>query len=215
MSLWVMIPVKPLNRAKSRLSDVLTPEQRYQFSEAMFKRLLAVVKEVTRIAGTLVISRDPKVLAIAREFGAKTVQEGGAPELNVALARGVEVVKAWGAEAVFVLPADLPFVNAQDLAAIIDLGAKHMSVVIASDYERDGTNALLLRPPDIIKFQYGKGSFERHIALAHEVGATVHTYESERILLDIDVPSDLIHYNQLVQTGHYKMLPLLSLNDYS
>lgn len=215
MSLWVMIPVKPLNRAKSRLADVLTPEQRYQFSETMLKRILSVIQEVSRIAGTLVISRDPKVLAIAREYGARTVQEGGTPELNLALTRGVEVVKQWGAEAVFVLPADLPFIEAEDLMAIIDMGEEPMSVVIASDHGRDGTNALLLRPPDIIKFQYGEGSFERHIAMAHEAGAKVYTYESEGILLDIDVPADLIHYNQLVQTGHYKMLPLLSLNDLS
>jgi guanylyl transferase CofC like protein len=32
MSLWAIIPIKPLNRAKTRLSEVLSPEQRYEFA---------------------------------------------------------------------------------------------------------------------------------------------------------------------------------------
>ena len=87
MSLWAIIPVKPLKNAKSRLSPVLLPEQRYELAQAMLRHVLSVTTAVKSVTGVLVISRDTKALAIAREFGAKTLQEGTLSNLNPALLR--------------------------------------------------------------------------------------------------------------------------------
>jgi 2-phospho-L-lactate guanylyltransferase len=210
MSLWVIIPVKPLKRAKSRLSTVLSPEQRYQFSEAMFRRVLDVTTHIPQVAGTLVVSRDTKALAIAREYGAKTIQESGTPELNPALLRATQVVRSWNAQAVLILPADLPFLDKDDLLQLIDKGKRGPCIVIAPDNERNGTNALLVRPAGLIEYAYGEGSYMRHIRIAREAGAEVYVYQSERLLLDIDLPQDLEAYNRLVETGHYTDLPVFS-----
>ena len=43
MSIWAIIPVKPLSRAKSRLAGVLSPEERKQLSEMLFRRVLTAV----------------------------------------------------------------------------------------------------------------------------------------------------------------------------
>jgi len=72
------------------------------------------------------------------------------------------------------------------------------SVVIATDQHQDGTNALFIRPPGLIKYAYGTGSYERHKQFAQEAGVDVKIYESPRLLLDIDVPADLQSYNALV-----------------
>ena len=146
MSTWVIVPVKPLQRAKSRLADVMSPEQRLLLAERMLRHVLQVVRTVPQVLGTLVISRDSRALAIAREYGLRTVQESGAPELNAALGRATQVVAEWGGESVLVLPADLPLLEATDLGKMIDLGADTPSVVIATDEQRDGTNALFMRP---------------------------------------------------------------------
>lgn len=212
MSLWVIIPVKPLNRAKSRLAEVLTPDERSEFAEAMLRQILTVVATVPQVTGTLVISRDGRALTIAREYGARTVQESGAPELNLALMRATEVVRSWGCEAILILPADLPFVSAQDITTIIEKGQRVPSVVIATDRDQNGTNALLVRPPGLIDYQYGEDSFHHHLDQARELGATIAICESERLLLDIDVPEDLELYNRMVQRGGYSGLPLVSLN---
>jgi 2-phospho-L-lactate guanylyltransferase len=191
VSIWVIIPVKPLNRAKSRLASVLTPEARARLSETMFRRVLRAVEGVRALAGTLVISRDQHALAIARDHGAHTVQESGNPELNTALTRATQVVLGWRGSAVLVLPGDLPLIISEDVQAIVDLGRADNTMVIATDTARDGTNALFTRPPGMVEYAYGVGSFERHVRQAESIGAQVHVYESARLALDIDVPDDL------------------------
>lgn len=207
MSLWAIIPVKPLNRAKSRLSEVLTPDQRYRFAETMFKHVLSVVLASPQVAGTLVISRDTKALAIAREMGARSVQEGSPSDLNPALIRATEVVRVWGASGVLILPADLPFIATADVAAMARLGIETPSIVLATDAQADGTNAMLVRPPGLIDYQYGMGSYHMHLEEARRLGVPVLHYESERLQLDIDVPEDLARYNRWVEQDVTNLLP--------
>ncbi len=206
MSLWAIIPVKPLNRAKSRLSDVLSPGSRAQFAEMMLKRMLTILGETPQITGTLVISRDTKALSIARDLGAKTVQEGNPSDLNPALTRATEVVKMWRGNAVLILPADLPFVSKTDIQAIADMGKYGSTVVLATDYNKDGTNAMLVRPPGLISYHYGKQSFEHHARLATLAGADLKIYESDTIALDVDVPADLLQFNQRLDDSHFEHL---------
>ncbi|HVU12353.1 MAG TPA: 2-phospho-L-lactate guanylyltransferase [Phototrophicaceae bacterium] len=206
MSIWAIIPVKPLTQAKSRLEGALSPDERKQLSEMMFRRVLTTVKSVPQITGALVISRDSHALAIARDLGAHTVQESGAPELNNALMRATQVVGGWRGGAVLILPADLPLITADDVQGITELGQENMTVVVATDNHEDGTNAMLIRPPGMIPYAYGIGSFQRHMALAKEAGASVKVYHSDRLALDIDMPADLEKYYRL--TGSAQGLTL-------
>lgn len=206
MSLWAIIPVKPLKNAKSRLSPVLLPNQRFELAQAMLRHVLSVTTSIQPITGALVISRDTKALAVAREFGAKTLQEGAISNLNPALLRATMVVKSWRANAVLVLPADLPFVKAEDIKAMIQL-ADERSLVIATDRQQDGTNALLVQPPGAIEYDYGTGSYQRHISLAGAAGLRVVVHHSDRMALDIDVPADLTLYQEILARGQFGHLP--------
>lgn len=206
MRLWAIIPVKPLNRAKSRLKEVLSPEHRAEFAEMMLRRMLSVLKNVPQVTGTLVISRDPKALSIARDLGAKTVQESNPSDLNPALTRATEVVRLWGGESVLILPADLPFITEQDISQIVEEGRYGNTIVIAGDYNKDGTNAMLVQPLGLIPYAYGDNSFERHVVAAKLAGADLKIYESETIGLDIDIPSDLEKFNQRLAENHIEYL---------
>jgi 2-phospho-L-lactate guanylyltransferase len=197
MSVWVIIPVKPLNRAKSRLADALTPVQRQQLAENMFRHVLSVVTNTPQVIGTLVVSRDSKALSIARDYNARTVQESGQPELNSALTRATQVVASWGCEAVLVLPADLPLLSREDVTQIIAMGQIEPSIVIATDQHRNGTNALFMRPAGLITYSFGEHSFTRHTNLARERGIEPKVYHSDRLALDIDYPADLDKYHHL------------------
>jgi 2-phospho-L-lactate guanylyltransferase len=200
MTTWVIIPVKPLRLAKSRLSKVLQPEDRQEVAEAMLRHVLETVKPVKQVAGVLVISRDNHALAIAREYGAKTIQESGAPELNSALMRATSIVKSWRCDAMLIIPADLPLITSDDIGNIIDIGRKHEnSVVIATDRNKDGTNALFIQPPGLIEYAYGDNSFHSHAVLAREAGAEVAVYEANSTLQDIDVPEDIDNYLRVIQ----------------
>jgi 2-phospho-L-lactate guanylyltransferase len=201
MSVWVIIPVKPLKLAKSRLAAVISPDQRQEFAQALLRRTLEVVQNVPQVTGTLVISRDTKVLAIARDYKAFTVMESGAPELNAALMRATQVISGWHGDSVLVLPSDLPLLTSEDISAMIDLGKDYHSMVIATDQNEDGTNALMTTPPGLIQYAYGSGSYQRHIALAKAAGVSIKFYHSERLLLDVDLPEDLEKYMKMSVNG--------------
>ncbi len=206
MSIWAVIPVKPLNRAKSRLAHVLSPEQRFEFARMMLLQVLSVTINSPRITGVVVISRDTRAIGIAREMGAKTIQESSYSDLNPALERATSVLQAWRAGAILIIPADLPFINHVDIDGIVDASEEGTCVVLSTDRHADGTNVMFVRPPGLIEYAYGVGSFRRHIEAADNLGVLVTTYESERVMLDIDEPHDLEEYNRLVASGAYEHL---------
>ncbi len=197
MRIWTIMPVKPLVRAKSRLADVLTPDQREKLALQMMVHNIELLNTIPSIAGILVISRDTKVLSVAREYGVNTVQESGQPELNQALLRATELLRSWAVDALLILPTDIPLLDVEDIEEILHLGRFPGTVVIAPDYERNGTNALLVNPPGVIRYGYGEGSFARHVSYAELAGVTCHVYESERVALDVDTPTDLERYVEL------------------
>ncbi|GAB4546471.1 MAG: 2-phospho-L-lactate guanylyltransferase [Anaerolineae bacterium] len=198
MNVWAIVPVKPFNRAKSRLAPVLSGEQRELLAERMFRHGLTVLTAIDKIAGVLVISRDTKALSIARDYGAHTVQESGTPELNPALARATEIIRLRDAEGALILPADLPLYTSDDIAQLLHLGRYQQSVVIAPDRADNGTNALLLVPPTIIPPSFGPGSFHRHYQLAEAASARIEVYRSARLAVDIDTPDDLTFYQHIL-----------------
>ncbi len=191
MSLWAIIPVKPLRRGKSRLAGVLTEDQRAELNELMLKHTLTTLRGSKMIDEILVISRDPAALALARDFKARTVKEDGAPELNTALKRATTVAQVYSIQQVLILPADLPLLTVADIEAFISNAGGPPSVVISPDRRADGTNALLLNPPGLIEYCYGKGSFIRHLRQARQLGIIPKVCPMETIMLDLDLPEDL------------------------
>lgn len=198
MRVWAIVPVKPFVRAKSRLARVLPAIQRKTLAESMFRHSISALLNTHDVAGITVLSRDTGVLSIAHEYGLHTIQECGAPTLNSSLQRASEVLQIRGERAILVVPADLPFLTSEDLEQIIHLGRYLMTVVIVPDRSENDTNALLMRPADLMPFSFGPGSFRRHVTLAKRAGAGVQLYRSNRVALDIDTPSDLDLYHYLL-----------------
>ena len=197
MSLWAIVPVKPLRRGKSRLAGVLSQEERTQLNHSMFEHTIKTLMQVPEISQTLVVSRDSAALALARELGARTVQEDGAPLLNAALRRATLVAKAYATRGVLILPADIPLLNVQDLQSIINLAQNPPVVVIVPDRRHEGTNALLVSPAGLIEYTYGPGSFDRHCERAKKGGFRLEICELPAIGLDVDLPEDLELFRSL------------------
>jgi 2-phospho-L-lactate guanylyltransferase len=191
MTIWAIVPVKPLRRGKSRLASMLTEDQRTRLNRYLLEHVLTILKEVTEIDHTLVVSRDPAALALTREMGGRTVLEDGTPQFNTAIKRATIVAKAQGAHAVLVLPADLPLIQPADIRLLLKNGLKPPVVVIAPDKRKDGTNGLLVNPAGIIEYGYGPGSFHCHSERAVESGARLKVIYSPNIALDLDLPEDL------------------------
>jgi len=191
MTIWAIVPVKPLRRGKSRLAGMLSEEQRTRLNRYLLEHTLTTLNEIPDIEHTLVVSRDPAALALTRSMGGRTVLEDGAPQFNTAIKRATIVAKAQGARAVLILPADLPLIRPSDLKALLRRGKKPPVVVIAPDRRLDGTNGLFVNPAGLIEYGYGPGSFQRHSQRAAEAGARLEVVNSDRLGLDLDLPEDL------------------------
>jgi 2-phospho-L-lactate/phosphoenolpyruvate guanylyltransferase len=191
MTLWAIVPVKPLRRGKSRLASVLSQDERAALNQSLLQHTLDTLKSTPEIEQVLVVSRDLEALALARMHGARTVQENGAPHLNVALTRATVLARNYATRGVLVVPADLPLLNTQDLHTMIELSYPPKAVVVAPDRRQTGTNALLISPLGIIPYEFGPDSFQRHCNSARHAGARLEICELPALALDVDLPEDL------------------------
>jgi 2-phospho-L-lactate guanylyltransferase len=197
-----LVPVRGLEGAKSRLGEALDAEERRALVERLLARTVAAAAATPAVVEVMAISPDPDVLALARTLGARGIaQEGGG--LNEALDIGRAAAVAAGADAVLVVPGDLPAVATHELARIVDSARSHLRsrtaagtvvpalVALVTDRAGIGTNILLIAPPDVIPFHFGVDSRAVHAAAAHAAGAA-YLEIAGPLDLDLDTPEDLL-----------------------
>jgi len=202
MTLWAIVPVKPLGRGKSRLSSVLSQKERTDLNRHLLAHTIDTLSAIQEIEHVLVISRDPGALALAREHGARTLQENGAPKLNVALARATIVAKNHATRGVLIVPADLPLITPEDVRAMLDRSKNPPVVVVAPDRHQRGTNALLVCPAGLIEYDFGPGSYQRHCQRTRQAGARLEICELPSLALDVDLPEDLAVIEDELDSGY-------------
>ena len=190
MTFWAIVPVKPLRRGKSRLAGILTEDERADLNRSLLQHTLQILSELREVDEVLVVSRDPQVLTIARNHGARTVREDGQPELNTALKRATVIAQVYATRGVLVLPADLPLISREDALALVERATDPPVVVSAPDRHGKGTNALLISPAGLIEYDFGEDSFRRHCELVKKVGARLEVVNLHSLGLDLDSPED-------------------------
>ncbi len=198
MTLWAIVPVKPLKRGKSRLAAALNQEERELLNISLLARTLQTLSGLNELEQVLVVSRDTHVLRIARQFGARTVREDDQPDLNLALARATVIAQLHGIGGVLILPVDLPLITQSDIRAMIERASDPPVVVIAPDRHGRGTNALLISPANLIDYEFGADSFRRHCERARRAGARLEIVNLPSLGLDLDLPEDLALLDQLL-----------------
>lgn len=151
------------------------------------QHVLSTAKEVFPLDAISLISRSDDLLAEARIAGIRAIKEAG-DDLNTALTQGASAALSEGATALLALSSDLPFLTADDLRTMLD---RPEQIVIATDRARQGTNALLMRPPLAIAYRYGPDSLARHLAAAAQAGLSAGVVDRAGLARDIDTPDDL------------------------
>lgn len=191
MTIWAVVPVKPLGIGKSRLAQVLTFEARLALNHFLLNNTLSKLKSMPEFEQVLVVSRDPQALTLARNLGARTVQENGSTDLNAALEKATLVLKRHTTIGAFVVPTDLPLLKPDDIRKLLVVIKDPPVVAIVPDRHREGTNALLVCPVGLISYKFGPGSFQRHCEAARAAGARLEVLELESMAIDVDLPEDL------------------------
>lgn len=191
MRIWAVVPVKRLADAKSRLASVLTIRQRRELVCLLLSRTLRVLRAFRGRNGILVVGSDRAVRTIARRYGAEFVAEARRGGMNRALSRARSAAVARRADAVLVVPADLPLLSARDIAWLKKKTGRPPFVAIAPDASGRGTNLLYVSPPGLIRFSFGANSFRRHLQSAQHSGITATVLRRRTLARDLDRPEDL------------------------
>jgi 2-phospho-L-lactate guanylyltransferase len=170
----------------------------------MLERTVRASLATPGVDDTLVVSPDREALAAASDLGARTLLQRS-QGLNSGLREARDDALAGGADAIVIIPIDLPFLTADALAALIapvGVVGQRPLVVLAPDRHSRGTNALVLAPPDAIEFGFGGDSRAAHAACAAEAGARYVELDGP-LSVDLDTPEDLLLIEALAtETAH-------------
>jgi 2-phospho-L-lactate/phosphoenolpyruvate guanylyltransferase len=175
-----ILPVKSFALAKSRLGG--NPE----LAESMAGKVLRSLARARELEEVLVVTREPRAIAIAREVGAVVVDEPIEAGHSAAALLGIAAARAGR---VLLVPGDCPLLDPSEIDALLESAGPGVTVV--PDRHGTGTNALVLDPPDVIAPSFGPGSCARHAALGRAAGARVRIVDVPTLAFDIDTPADL------------------------
>ncbi|MGB5098893.1 MAG: 2-phospho-L-lactate guanylyltransferase [Porticoccaceae bacterium] len=196
--MWVLIPVKPLAQAKTRLAGVLSPGERQALVRHMLDDVLAALAAAPGIAGIALVTADPAVARIGAEHGLRVLPESGSG-LNAALHDAIATLAGEGVGTLLVLPADVPLFDAVTLEQLRAAHRAAPALTLVAASADGGTNALLLSPPDLLPPAFGTGSCAGYCRAAAELGLAPVLLELPQAALDIDRPEDLARLE--FQTG--------------
>lgn len=204
MRLAVLVPVKDLSQAKTRLQAVLSPAHRRALAELLLRgvlheisRLPATVENHT-LQKTLVTSYEPaKVLA--RRHGFEVLEEPSQNSESDSVDWASAVLQRRNIDGVLRIPLDLPLVRTVDLDSILVRARLGLNCVMVPSLDGTGTNALYRSPPCLFPSQFGPNSLAKHLSLARSTARAFQVQASPALALDLDDPADL---EKLLQSGH-------------
>ena len=197
MKTWVVVLIKDFDEAKQRLRPALGAKSR----RALARRNAQLAVQAAAAGDhVLVVAGADEVAEMAAVWGAEVVLEPREEGQNVAADRGIQRAVDGGADAVLLLSSDLPLVTEAAVRQLLDSAAKLRPPVAVAvpALGRGGTNALYVRPPQLLAMHFGDDSLVRFREEAHAKGVSFAVHRSEALALDLDEPADLARLSRAV-----------------
>ena len=188
MQWTLVIPLKPLTRAKSRLADTAAHGLRPGLALAFAQDTVAAALACPAVRDVAVVTDDSLAGRELSALGARIVPDEPRGGLNAALAHGVTAVRATRPESpVATLNADLPALRPLELLRVLDAAAEFPRAFLA-DAAAIGTTLLTAAPTQQLLPAFGPDSRARHRASGAEE-LTLDAVDSVR--QDVDTGADL------------------------
>lgn len=168
-----LIPYKPKN-PKTRLSALLSQEEREQFAAAMLEDVKAAVKDALC----------SPVLVCSELFDSEDVQ---VTITDTDLSGSINAILPQNVGPTLIIMADLPLADAVSVRRLL-LTDKDLAIAPGRG---GGTNAIFMKEPHKFHVDYYGASFLKHMKIAEEAGLSVDVIDSFRLHTDIDEPWDL------------------------
>ena len=155
--MWsVVVPVKRLDHAKSRLRRAADPTRAEQ-ALAFAADCIGALVRARAVASVIVVCSDPQVHEIAREHGASWIEEPEPAGLNAAAAHALGMVTGPAA----VVVGDLPSLTPGAVDLVLDL-AGPVPLGFISDTAGTGTTMLMAQDPAQCHPRFWPRSRARH-----------------------------------------------------
>ncbi|MBZ6197033.1 2-phospho-L-lactate guanylyltransferase [Streptomyces olivaceus] len=188
MQWTLVVPVKPLARAKSRLSDTADEGVRPGLALAFAQDTVAAALACPAVGDVAVVTDDARAGRELRELGAAVVADEPGGGLNAALAHGAAAVRAARPESpVAALNADLPALRPAELARALAAAAQFPRAFLP-DAAGIGTTLLTALPGRELAPAFGPDSRARHRASG---AAELRLGAVDSVRQDVDTGSDL------------------------
>jgi 2-phospho-L-lactate/phosphoenolpyruvate guanylyltransferase len=183
----VLMPVKVLDQAKSRLAE-LTGPRRAEFALALACDAVTAAVGSRPVARVIVITDDQVAAVALAALGALVIPDEPRAGLNAALRHGAGYVAArWPRAGTAALSADLPSLRLTDLGRALSAAAAWPNAFVA-DAAGDGTTLYSAAPGAAFRPAFGLASRARHAA----GGAVELALDGvPGLRRDVDTPADL------------------------
>jgi 2-phospho-L-lactate/phosphoenolpyruvate guanylyltransferase len=184
----VVVPLKPLARAKSRLSDTAADALRPGLALAFAQDTVAAALACAAVRDVAVVTDDPLAGRELSALGARIVRDEPAGGLNAALAHAAALVRRQRpGGAVAALNADLPALRVPELTRVLDAAAEFPRAFLP-DAAGIGTTLLAAAPGRELQPAFGMDSRTAHLA-SGAVELALDSVDSVR--QDVDTGDDL------------------------
>lgn len=186
----VVVPMKDPKDAKTRLAGALSSSQRTALARLLFDRTLNFLAELRDQAGfelSVVTGSDEIASSVGRLENITVIPEGPSAGLSEAVGASAAWATAQGFSRLCVVPADIAAPLKADVLKLLESPA---AVTICPSADQ-GTNALLVSPPDAIEFCYGPRSAHEHHRVATQNGLPTVLMPLESLSYDIDTTAHL------------------------
>ena len=212
MKPWAILPVKEMAGAKQRLAPLLSPEERIGLMQVMLRDVLAALSAARGLAGIALVTLDPWAEQLAQQHGARIITAGAREGHTGAVVTAAGQLKAEGVPAFLTLPGDIPAAKPMEIDAVIAAASATPAFIIAPAHDEQGSNAILMSPPDAVKLRFGEDSYFPHLAAARAAGITPHILPLPGIAMDIDHPADIARFASLPEAAATQTLAWLKQN---
>ncbi len=212
MSLAIVVPVKSPQRAKHRLSSLLSEDERFQLANAMARDVFAAVAMLEEYP-RFVVSDETRILEEARRHGLEPIEDTIRQGQSSAVQQGFDLAWERGYTAGLTIPGDVPGVSVDELRRF----ATHrpeIEVLLVTDRDRVGTNGLRVVPPDGITLRFGEDSFNLHRGEAERANKSFAVLQLPGLECDLDQPADVAAFLRLNRdTESLRLLQELKVAD--
>ncbi|WP_030910641.1 2-phospho-L-lactate guanylyltransferase [Streptomyces sp. NRRL F-5126] len=184
----LVVPLKPLTLAKSRLAPAADAAQRHRLALAFAQDTVAAAIAADAVAGVVVVTDDGDAADALAALGARVVPDSPAAGLNAALAHGAHTVRAGRPGArVAALNADLPALRPAELTRVLHSAAAFPRAFLA-DAAGIGTTLLAACAECALRPAFGGPSRLRHAAGG---AAEILLRDVDSVRRDVDTAADL------------------------